>query len=52
MPEWCGECDGTGECPDCDDGYYSDGEQCDACAGSGDCVDCNGTGDEHEGELQ
>lgn len=43
---FCGECDGTGECPECP----ADGSFCDACTGSEICVDCQGTGEE-DGEC-
>lgn len=41
----CDECDGTGECGNCDDGecpYCCN--TCGHCKGTGDCKKCNGRG--------
>lgn len=35
----CSECEGSGDCGNCD------GQGCDTCEGSGDCTNCNGDGE-------
>jgi HK97 family phage major capsid protein len=40
----CGDCEGTGDCADCDGEGKNDGERCAECDGKGRCADCNGNG--------
>ena len=37
----CEMCDGTGECPECDDEFN---DECDICGGNGVCPECGGIG--------
>lgn len=44
---WCGECDGSGDCPSLlclKTGYKADGRECSDCQGSGLCLSCKGNG--------
>ncbi len=38
----CENCDGTGNCPDCNEVFNDD---CVECGGGGVCNDCGGTGE-------
>ena len=40
----CGNCDGTGDCPECDGMETEGDDRCGDCGGSGRCADCRGHG--------
>lgn len=40
----CPACDGSGECPDCGDGWFDEEEECVSCNDSCNCQACEGSG--------
>ncbi len=42
--EECPVCDGSGECPDCGDGWFDEEEECVSCNDSCNCYRCGGSG--------
>jgi HK97 family phage major capsid protein len=40
----CGQCRGSGECPDCEGEGTMEGERCGRCRGAGECDECDGEG--------